>query len=38
MWGAPSGAVNIYRPVVEILPNVSGEVTEVIAQPLKRMK
>lgn len=37
-WGAPSGAVNIYRPVVEILPNVSGEVTEVIAQPLKRMK
>ena len=31
-WGAPSGAVNVYRMVVEIVPNVSGEVVEVNAQ------
>ena len=28
-WGVPSGPVNIYRNVVEIVPNVSGEVIEV---------
>lgn len=34
-WGAPSGAVNVYRMVVEIVPNVSGEVIEVNAQGSK---
>ena len=34
-WGAPSGAVNVYRTVVEIVPNVSGEVIEVNAQGSK---
>lgn len=37
-WGAPAGPVNVYRTVVEIVPNVSGEVIEVQAegsQPLK---
>lgn len=28
-WGAPSGTVNVYEFVVEIVPNVSGEVTDV---------
>lgn len=35
-WGAPSGAVNVYRMVVEIVPNVSGEVIEVNAQGRKQ--
>ena len=34
-WGAPSGAVNVYRTVVEIVPNVSGEVIEVNAKGSK---
>lgn len=34
-WGAPGGVVNIYQPVIEIVPNVSGEVIEV---PIKSMK
>ena len=34
-WGAPSGVVNVYRPVVEIVPSVNGEVEEVVAQPLE---
>jgi len=37
-WGAPSGAVNVYRGVVEIVPNVSGEVSEIVAKPLELMK
>jgi multidrug resistance efflux pump len=37
-WGAPSGQVRIYQAVVSIVPNVSGEVTEVRAQPLRPMK
>ena len=37
-WGAPSGAVRLYQTVVEVVPNVSGEVTEVPAQPLVLMK
>jgi multidrug resistance efflux pump len=28
-WGAPVGSVNVYQPVIEIVPNVSGEVVEV---------
>ncbi|UCE89112.1 MAG: efflux RND transporter periplasmic adaptor subunit [Pseudomonadota bacterium] len=37
-WGAPAGAVNIYQGVVEIIPNVSGEVIEVSAKPLEKLK
>jgi len=37
-WGAPAGAVNVYRDVVEIVPNVSGEVLDVRAEPLAPMK
>jgi multidrug efflux pump subunit AcrA (membrane-fusion protein) len=37
-WGAPGGPVLKYQAVVSIVPNVSGEVTEVMAQPLTPMK
>ena len=37
-WGAPSGAVRMYEFVVEIIPNVNGEVIEVPARPLVPMK
>lgn len=37
-WGAPSGMVNVYQPVIEIVPNVSGEVKEVLARPLEPIK
>jgi len=37
-WGAPGGNVNIYQFVVEIVPNVSGEVIEVDAKPLQLLK
>ncbi len=33
-WGAPSGTVQIYKFVVEIIPNVSGMVVEVPVKPL----
>lgn len=33
-WGAPSGVTNVYRYVVEVVPNVSGEVVDVPVQPL----
>lgn len=33
-WGAPSGPIRLYQNVVEIVPNVTGEVTEVPAEPL----
>lgn len=33
-WGAPAGAVNNYQSVIEIIPNVSGEVKSVEVQPL----
>jgi multidrug resistance efflux pump len=32
-WGAPSGAARVYQGVVEIIPNVSGEVIEISAKP-----
>ncbi|MFT5299893.1 MAG: multidrug resistance efflux pump [Mariniblastus sp.] len=38
-WGAPAGNANVYQMIVEIVPNVSGEVVEVPVkgmQPLKR--
>ena len=34
-WGAPSGAVNNYQTVMEIIPNVTGEVNTVDARPLE---
>ena len=34
-WGAPSGAVNNYQSVMEIIPNVTGEVKTVDAQPME---
>lgn len=37
-WGAPSGPANVYQGVVEIIPNVSGQVLEIHAQPLVPMK
>lgn len=38
-WGAPAGPVNVYQAVVEIIPNVAGEVVEVPVdglQPISR--
>jgi len=37
-WGAPSGTVKTYSAVVEIIPNVSGEVTDVEARALQPVK
>ncbi len=37
-WGAPSGTAMMFKGVVEIIPNVSGQVTEIAAEPLKPMK
>jgi len=36
-WGAPAGAVRLYKPVIEVIPNVSGEVIEVPGRPLEPM-
>jgi multidrug resistance efflux pump len=37
-WGAPGGAVNVYQYVVEIVPNVSGEVIDVPIEPLQPLQ
>ena len=37
-WGAPSGPLNVYRYVIEITPNVSGEVVDVPVKPLEPVK
>lgn len=37
-WGAPAGTVNVYRSVVEVVPNVSGEIIEVPVRGLKEIK
>ena len=37
-WGAPSGNVNVFRFIVEIVPNVSGQVLEIPARPLEPLK
>ena len=34
-WGAPSGAVNNYQSIMEIIPNVTGEVKTVDARPME---
>jgi multidrug resistance efflux pump len=37
-WGAPMGAVRVYQSVIEIVPNVTGEVLEVPVEPLEQVK
>ncbi len=37
-WGAPSGAVRMYQVVIEIIPNVTGEVVEVPVKALTPVK
>ncbi len=37
-WGAPSGPVTAYQYVIEVIPNVSGEVVDVQAKGLHPMK
>lgn len=37
-WGAPSGTVNVYRYVIEIIPNVTGEVVDVPVEPMKPLE
>lgn len=37
-WGAPTGPVRTFSPVVEIIPNVAGEVVEVPVKSLQRVK
>lgn len=37
-WGAPAGAVRMYSAVVEVVPNVSGEVVEVPVEALNLVK
>lgn len=37
-WGAPAGAVRMYQSVIEIIPNVSGEVVEVPVKPLQKLE
>ena len=37
-WGAPGGSVNVYQYVVEIIPNVSGEVIDVPVEPLEPLQ
>ncbi|MGB5215317.1 MAG: biotin/lipoyl-binding protein [Anderseniella sp.] len=37
-WGAPSGPVRTYNAVIEIVPNVTGEVVSVPVKPLVKLK
>jgi multidrug resistance efflux pump len=37
-WGAPAGAVRMYQVVIEIIPNVSGEVLDVPVKALVPVK
>lgn len=37
-WGAPSGSVNVYQNVVEVIPNVAGQVIDVPVEGLKPLK
>jgi multidrug resistance efflux pump len=36
-WGAPSGPVRTYSPIIEVVPNVTGEVINVPVRPLTRV-
>ncbi len=37
-WGAPSGPVRVMTRVVQIVPNVAGQVVEIVAEPNVSMK
>lgn len=37
-WGAPTGPVRTFNPVVEVVPNVTGEVISVPVKPLAKLK
>ena len=37
-WGAPAGNVRVYQTVVEVIPNVAGEVIEVPVQGMQPLK
>lgn len=37
-WGAPTGTVQVYKFVVEVIPNVSGMVVDVPVKPLSPLK
>lgn len=37
-WGAPTGTVNIYQYVIEIVPNVSGQVIDVPVRPMTKLE
>ena len=37
-WGAPTGTVQVYQYVVEVIPEVSGKVAEVPVKPLSPLK
>ena len=37
-WGAPSGQATLIGNVIEIIPNVTGEVTEVMVNGSERVK
>jgi len=37
-WGAPLGTINMYQEILEVIPNVNGEVSEIVAEPLKPLK
>lgn len=37
-WGAPAGAVTQYQTVIEIIPNVGGQVIDVPVKPLEPIK
>ena len=34
-WGAPAGAARLYQTVIEIVPSVNGEVTDIVVKPLE---
>jgi multidrug resistance efflux pump len=37
-WGAPVGAVRLYQSVIEIVPSVNGEVTDIMVEPMVPVK
>jgi multidrug resistance efflux pump len=37
-WGAPTGTVQVYQYVMEVIPNVSGKVVEVPVKPLSPLE
>lgn len=37
-WGAPAGTVRMYESVIEIIPNVNGEVSEILVEPMQPLQ